>query len=171
VTDKERAEINGLGLEEKVNYSKSIIREALGKFGNNLVLAWTGGKDSTMMLWLYKQTYAEMDKPLPKCIFINEGDVFDEILELIDRVKRMWNIQVVELKNDEVLRNIKVIGDIVKVTGMNERNRKELEYIDFKEKEFPFEPESYVGNHLMKTVSVKVFIKENSIRAANCIPS
>ena len=62
-------------LEEKVHHSKEIIKEALERFGNNLVLAWTGGKDSTTMLWLYKQVCDSMGKPLPKCIFINEGDL------------------------------------------------------------------------------------------------
>ena len=36
------------------------------------------------------------------------------------------------------------VGDIVKVESLSERNKKELEHINFKEKEFPFEPESYV---------------------------
>ncbi len=167
MTKEEKLHLSSLSLEEKINYSKIIIKESLNKFGNSLVLAWTGGKDSTTMLWLYKETCAEMGRPLQRCIFINEGDVFDEILEFAGKVKKLWNIQVFELKNEDVLSKVKKIGDIVKVDDLNERNRKELEYINFKEKEFPFEPESYVGNHLMKTVPMKVFIEENNIKAVS----
>jgi hypothetical protein len=40
-----------------------------------------------------------------------------------------------------------------------------------KKNNFLFEPKYFVGNDLMKIVPIKVFIEENSIRAANCIPS
>ena len=42
---------------------------------------------------------------------------------------------------------------------LNIRNRKELEKIGFTENTFLFEPESFVGNHLMKTVAMNNFIK------------
>lgn len=163
--EEERFRMLSENLNEKIVYSKKVIREAVERFGDNLVLAWTGGKDSTTMLWLYKETCSEMGKPLPKCIFINEGDVFDEILELVDKVKKMWNVDVIELKNTDVLTKIKGLGDIIKVNDLSHRNKKELEYINFIEKEFPFEPESYVGNHLMKTVPLKIFIENNNIKA------
>jgi len=153
------------GLNEKIARSKKIITEALDRFGNDMVLAWTGGKDSTTMLWLYRETCNELGKPLPRCIFINEGDVFDEIIEIVDKIKKMWNVEVIELKNADVLGKIKGLGDIIKADDLNQRNRKELEYINFSEKEFPFEPESFVGNHLMKTVPLKTFIEENTIQA------
>lgn len=165
MTPQEREKLMRLNLEEKINCSKVIIKESLKRFGDDLVIASAGGKDSKVALWLYRQTCAEMGMPLPRCIFINEGDVFDEILELMNKIKRLWDVQVIELKNTDVLSRVRGLGDIVKVDGLNERNRKELEYIGFKEKEFPFEPESYAGNHLMKTVPLKVFIEDNSIKA------
>ena len=153
------------GIEDKVSHAKMIIREALDKFGRDLVIAWTGGKDSTTMLWLYKEACAEMGIPLPRCIFINEGDVFCEIYDLVDKVKKLWNVDVIELKNDDVLAKIKNLGDTVSVATLNKRNREELEFIGVSDKEFPFEPESYIGNHLMKTVPLNVFIENNGIRA------
>lgn len=167
MTKEEKSHLSSLGLEGKINYSKIIIKESLNKFHNNLVLAWTGGKDSTTMLWLYKEICAEMRKPLPRCIFINEGDVFNEILEIVGKVKEMWKVDVIELKNNDVLKNVKKVGDIVYVKELNERNRMELEYINFDREYFIFEPESYVGNHLMKTVPMKEFIEENNIKAVS----
>jgi phosphoadenosine phosphosulfate reductase len=52
----------------------------------------------------------------------------------------------------------------VKVKDLNERNREELKRIGFEEDEFPFEAESYVGNHLMKTVVFNQFLERNRIK-------
>jgi phosphoadenosine phosphosulfate reductase len=150
---------------KKSDESKAIIREALKRFGQRMVVAWTGGKDSTTMLWLYKQVCDEMKVPLPNCIFINEGDVFDEIYALVDKVKRAWNVNVIELKNSDVLNKASKLGDPVRVSDLNARNRAELDLIGFRDAEFPFEPESFAGNHLMKTVPLKMFIEENDIAA------
>jgi len=152
-------------IDAKANRSKEIMAEALRMFGPRLVIAWTGGKDSTTMLWLYKQVCDEMQAPLPACIFINEGDVFDEIYALVDKVKKAWNVKVTELKNSDVLGRVSKLGDPVRVADLSARNRKELELIGFREAEFPFEPESFAGNHLMKTVPLKMFIEENNIAA------
>ena len=40
-----------------------------------------------------------------------------------------------------------------------------LRAIQFRDEEFRFEPESYVGNHLMKTVPMKLFIEKSGIQA------
>lgn len=42
-------------IEEKIATSKEVIREALKGFCGEIVIAWTGGKDSTTMLGVYKQ--------------------------------------------------------------------------------------------------------------------
>jgi phosphoadenosine phosphosulfate reductase len=165
VKEEERAALMLLNLDDKIAQSKKIISEALDRFGNDMVIAWTGGKDSTTMLWLYKTVCAERNIQLPRCIFINEGDVFDEILTLVDIIKKMWGVTVIELKNGDVLSRVNKIGDIVHVDDLSGRNRNELKNLNFTDKEFPFEPESFVGNHLMKTVPLKVFIEENSIKA------
>jgi len=168
MTSSEREKLLGLSLEEKIDYSKKITKEAIEKFGREkLIIAWTGGKDSTTMLWLYTQVCKELDMRLPHCMFIDEGDVFDEILELVNRVKTAWRVEVVTVRNNDVLSQVKNPGDMVKVKELNERNRKEITKIGFGEESFPFHPESYVGNHLMKTVAMNVFIEENDIRAVS----
>lgn len=153
-------------LEEKIGYSKKVIREAIERFGNErLAIAWTGGKDSTTSLWLYKGVCEELGINKPRCIFIDEGDVFDEILELVNRIRKEWDVDVNMVKNTDVSDKAKKIGDMIKVSELNERNKKEIARIGFEEKEFPFDPESYVGNHLMKTVALNMFLEENGIKA------
>jgi phosphoadenosine phosphosulfate reductase len=71
----ERENLLKLHIDEKIGKSKSIIREAVERFGiDRIALAITGGKDSTTNLWLSKQVCDEMGIKLPVCMFIDEGN-------------------------------------------------------------------------------------------------
>jgi phosphoadenosine phosphosulfate reductase len=157
-----------LDIDQKIIQSKKIIRTALDKFGTEkLAIAWTGGKDSTLMLWLYCQVCNELSIPIPRCMFIDEGDQFEEIVVFVDRVKKEWNIPLVVVMNTDVSSKAGVVGDIIIVNDLNERNRREIELLDFKDETFPFEPESYLCNHLMKTVVMNKFIEDNELQAVS----
>ena len=55
-----------LSLTEKIEHAKSVIAEGLERFSQDaLYVAWTGGKDSTTMLWLYREACRALGKPLP----------------------------------------------------------------------------------------------------------
>jgi len=156
--------IMALPIEEKIEKSKSVIREALERF-KYPVVAFTGGKDSTLVLWLTRQVCQEDGFEMPECMFINEGSVFEEVLEYVERMKEEWNLVIHEVKNEDVLKQVKKVGDIVYVDRLNDVNRRELERIGFKGKSFVFNPESFEGNHLMKTVAMNQFIIERGIDA------
>jgi phosphoadenosine phosphosulfate reductase len=163
---KEKDALNNLSLSEKIEKSKNIIKDALFKFNyNEHYLAWTGGKDSTTMLWLYREAAKEIGKPLPRAMFIDEGHVFDEIMELVNKIKSDWGVEVVVIKNTDVSDKAQSVGDIIRVADLNKRNRKELVKIGFNEDVFAFEPESFAGNHLMKTVAMNMFLEESGIKA------
>lgn len=163
---QEREGLMNLNLHEKIEKSKEIIKESLKRFPHNeLCLAWTGGKDSTTMLWLWREACKELGLPLPKAMFIDEGHVFEEILELVDRVKTEWMVEVATVKNTDVSDKARKVGDLIRVADLNERNRQEIEKLEFTDEAFPFEPESYVGNHLMKTVAMNMFMEDNRINA------
>ena len=155
-----------LGLEEKTHKSNQVIREAYGRFPlDRMAVAWTGGKDSTLLLWLVRQYALGEDLPLPQLMFINEGHVFAEVKDFVARIAAEWNLELHEVKNDDVLAQVQSIGDPVFVDRLNARNRRELQRLGFDSDSFPFEPESYVGNHLMKTVAMNVWLEEHGIRA------
>ena len=163
---KERERLMGLSIEEKVNQSKKIIKEAIRKFGTEkLAIAWTGGKDSTTMTWLFREACKEISVPIPKIMFIDEGYVFEEIWDIVNRLKEEWNLNVIIAKNTDVSEKAKNIGDMVKVKSLNERNRNEIAKLGFDKDEFPFEPESFVGNHLMKTIAMNMFMEEYGVQA------
>lgn len=156
----------GLNIGEKITQSKKVIREAIEKFGTDrLAVAWTGGKDSTTMTWLFRETCREMDVPMPKCMFIDEGDVFPEIWDIVNLLKKEWELDVVFAKNTDVSDKAEKLGDMIPVASLNERNRAELEKLEFDEEAFPFAAESFIGNHLMKTVAMNMFLEDYRIEA------
>jgi phosphoadenosine phosphosulfate reductase len=162
---KERERLMQLSLNEKINYSKRIIKETLLRFAREeLFITWTGGKDSTTMLWHYRETCRELGNLLPGVVFIDEGYVFEQILEFVDRLKRNWNIELYIIKNRDVSEKAKKIGDLIRVEDLNELNRREIIKLGFTDDYFPFEPESYIGNHLMKTAILNAFINEKKVK-------
>jgi len=168
MAENESEKLLSLPLEEKIAHSKKIIKEAIDKFGSDkLVIAWTGGKDSTTLTWLFRETCREHSLKMPGCMFIDEGHVFEEIWDIVNRLKKEWNLNVEIAKNTDVSDKAKNIGDMIKISSLNERNRNEVAKLEFDEEAFPFEPESFVGNHLMKTVAMNLFLEKNAIQAVS----
>jgi phosphoadenosine phosphosulfate reductase len=150
-----------------VELSKEVIREAFGKFKQEEIgITWTGGKDSGLTLWIIQQVCQEKGVPIPKTMIIGEGDEFEEIEAFVDQYKNEWKVPLEVCRNEDVLKAAQyILGAIVKVKELSERNQEELKRISFKETEFPFEAESYAGNHLMKTVVFNQWLERNKIKA------
>ncbi len=166
ITLDEKERLLKLHIDEKIEKSKSIIREALERFGiERIAVAITGGKDSTTNLWLFKQVCNEMGIKLPVCMFIDEGDVFDEIKEFVDHIKQLWSLEIAFLKNEDVSSKATSIGDLIKVSSLKESNQAALKEMGFTASEFPFIPDSTICNHLMKTVPMREFILKNGVTA------
>jgi len=149
-----------------IEISKDIVRQAFDRFKpEDLGITWTGGKDSGLTLWIIRQVCLEKGVPLPKTMIIGEGDEFEEIEQFVERIKMEWNVPLEFCRNEDVLKAANyTLNAFVKVEKLNERNRAELKRIGFDEEEFPFEAESYAGNHLMKTVVFNQFLERNGIK-------
>lgn len=154
-------------LARKIGDSKKVVHEAFDRFApGELAIAWTGGKDSTLTLWIIRQVCHERGLKVPKCLVIDEGDTFREIEAFVEQVRKEWDLDVDVSKNEDVLKAAGYrLGTLVKVVDLNDRNRAEIERIGYEEDEFPFEAESFVGNHLMKTVVFNRFIERNNVKA------
>jgi phosphoadenosine phosphosulfate reductase len=149
-----------------VEISKGIIRQAFEMFKHEaLGITWTGGKDSGLTLWIIRQVCQEKGLPLPKTMIIGEGDEFEEIEQFVERIKKEWNVPLEIRRNEDVLKAANyTLNAFIEVKALNERNRAELQRIGFEDDEFPFEAESYVGNHLMKTVVFNEFLDRHKIK-------
>ena len=146
--------------------SKEVVRQAFDRFkSEELGITWTGGKDSGLTLWIIRQVCQEKGIPLPKTMIIGEGDEFKEIEAFVEQIKKEWNVPLEVCRNEDVLKAANYsLNATVKVKDLNERNRSELQRIGFDDDEFPFEAESYAGNHLMKTVVFNQFLERNKIK-------
>ena len=151
---------------ELVEKSKEVVREAFKKFTpDELAITWTGGKDSTLALWIIRQVCQEDGIKLPKVMTIDEFDVFQEIHDFMEKYTKEWNLDLEWCRNDDVIKaSGSKLNAIVKVSDLNERNQAELKRISFEEETFPFEAESYVGNHLMKTVMFNTYIERHNVK-------
>jgi phosphoadenosine phosphosulfate reductase len=153
-------------LRDKVEAAKKIVREAFDRFDKDrIAVAWTGGKDSTLVLWHIREVCVERKIPIPRAMFINEGYQFDEILDFKERMREAWSLNIAEVKNDDVLRFVKKPGDVVRVGDLDRRNQEEVRRLDASVAEFVWEPESFIGNHLMKTAVMNRFIEDYRIEA------
>jgi len=164
--DKKISEKRKRQCAKLVDISKNIVRQAFDKFKpEELGVTWTGGKDSTLSLWIIRQVCQEKGISLPKTMIIGEGDEFQEIEEFVERIKKEWEVPLEVCRNDDVLKAANhTLNNPVTVKDLNEHNRQELKRIGFDGEEFPFEAESYVGNHLMKTVVFNQFLERHRIK-------
>ena len=149
-----------------VEISKDIVRQAFNRFkAEDLGITWTGGKDSTLSLWIIRQVCLDKGIPIPRAMIIGEGDEFWEIEAFVEKMKNEWNVSLEICRNEDVLKAANyTLSEIVSVADLNERNKAELRRIGYEDDEFPFEAESYVGNHLMKTVVFNEFLERNRIK-------
>jgi len=149
-----------------VELSKEVVREAFDKFRpEEIGITWTGGKDSTLTLWIIKQVCEEKGIPISKTMIIGEGDEFEEIEKFVVKYEKGWQVPLEWCRNDDVLKAANHnLGAPVRVKDLNERNQEELKRIEFEDDEFPFEAESYAGNHLMKTVVFNQWLERHNIK-------
>jgi len=146
--------------------SKEIVKEALEKCDlDKIAVTWTGGKDSTLQLWIIRQFCVENNIDLPKVMTIDEGDAFPEINDFLITYSKKWNVDLHWMTNFDVLAAaMSHLNNTVLVKDLNERNKAELKRIGSDKESFTFEAESYEGNHLMKTVMFNTFIENHDIK-------
>jgi phosphoadenosine phosphosulfate reductase len=154
-------------LEEKISKAKDIYGQLFEQFDpKDVRLIWSGGKDSTLTAWICLQYCKERGIQVPKAFTIDEGDAFEEIDAFLHQYSKQWGIQLDWGRNEDVLKAAGYALDAeVKVSELNERNQAEIKRIGFDLKAFPFEAESYVGNHLMKTVVFNTYIEVGRVKA------
>jgi phosphoadenosine phosphosulfate reductase len=97
-------------LEEKVAKSKSVLQEALDRYGDKMALAWTGGKDSTTTLHLLREVGGGR-VPIP-VLNIDTGAKFKEIYEFRDRLAAQWELDLRIERNEEALKTIEHAKDV-----------------------------------------------------------
>jgi len=154
-------------IDTAIAKSKEIIREAFSEFAiDDMAITWTGGKDSGLALWLIRQVCQEDGTQLPKVMTIDEFDTFDEIHAFMEKYAEEWALSLDWRRNDDVIQAAGAeLNAKIMVKDLNDRNQAELKRINYELNAFPFEAESYVGNHLMKTVVFNMYLEEKNVKA------
>jgi 3'-phosphoadenosine 5'-phosphosulfate sulfotransferase (PAPS reductase)/FAD synthetase len=87
----------------RINESKRVISTALNKWGKSIGIAFTGRKDSSVMM---KLIMSQTDK-VPKAFFIDHGLHFKESYEQINKLINLWNLDVDYAANHKLLKKLK----------------------------------------------------------------
>lgn len=155
-------------LKDKVQKTKDVYKDMFSQYKpEELRIIWSAGKDSTIALWILKQYCEETGTPIPTCFTIDEFDVFEEIDAMLKVYAEAWDIRLDWGLNIDL---VKAAGwkldEDVTVENLNKRNQDEIARIGFEGLEmFPFEAESFIGNHLMKTVVINEYIEHSGAKA------
>ena len=145
-------------LPSKIEKAVEVTRQGFEQYENPAVM-WTGGKDSTLTLYFINEVVEEFGFDKPTAVFIDHFQHFDEITGFVERWADEWDIDVVYARNDDIGSYVEKQGlepgDEIPVDALDERNRDHVRNIlEYEEDTFPFLLDTYVGNHLLKTVAL-----------------
>ncbi len=82
-----------MGLKDKVNQSRQVIQDALGRWGCGV--AFSGGKDSTALLDLIRR-----DVPDIPLLFADTSVKFPETYRFMDRLRQEWGLNLHTARNE-----------------------------------------------------------------------
>jgi len=101
-------------LAHKVARAKDLLEETALEFGpENVVVAWTGGKDSTVTLHLWNGVLSAMGFAGLRALNIDTGCKFPEVMEFRDKLACEWHLHLTVARPDVDLRNYPVALDKV----------------------------------------------------------
>lgn len=106
-------------LKDKVRKAHDVIKKALKKYpSDKIVVAWTGGKDSTVLLHLVRSV---MRNSLTLPVMFNDSTMeFDEIYDFVKKITEEWNLNLIVMKHlDEDLEKFHKTRDIEKKKEMS----------------------------------------------------
>ncbi|WP_435128421.1 phosphoadenosine phosphosulfate reductase family protein [Halobaculum sp. D14] len=154
-------------LEHKMEKAIEVTRIGLQEYENPAVM-WTGGKDSTLTLYFVKEVCEQFDLELPPTVFIDHYQHFEEIHDFVDHWADEWDLDVIYARNEDVGEYVEENdlepGDDIPVDALSEHNQHHVrDILEYEEDTFPFLLDTYVGNHLLKTVALNDTLESHDI--------
>ena len=154
-------------LEHEIEKAVAVTKRGLEEYENRAVM-WTGGKDSTLTLYFVKEVCERYGYDLPPTVFIDHFQHFDELMGFVEHWAEEWDLEVTWARNDDigtyVDENDLEPGDDIPIEALNDQNQHHVrEILEYEEETFPFLLDTYVGNHLLKTVPLNNAIEDHDI--------
>lgn len=85
-------------LKQKIKRAEKVIQESASKWKpEEIAIAWTGGKDSTVILDMARRVFGNK---IPFRVMFNDSTLeFDEIYEFVKKYKREWDLDLLWIKH------------------------------------------------------------------------
>ncbi|RLM95549.1 phosphoadenosine phosphosulfate reductase family protein [Haloarcula sp. Atlit-7R] len=154
-------------VNHKIEKAIEVTKTGLEEYKNPVVM-WTGGKDSTLTLYFVKEVAERFDLEVPPVVFIDHYQHFDELIDFVEHWADEWDLDVIWARNEDVGNYVDENGlepgDNIPVDELSEHNQHHIRNIlEYEEDTFPFLLDTYVGNHLLKTVALNDTIEEHDV--------
>ncbi len=145
-------------LEDKIEQAIDVIATALAEYDRPAIM-WTGGKDSTLTLYFVKEVAEEFGHDLPPAIFIDHFQHFEDLLAFAERWADQWDVDLRYARNEDIGAYVDDHGldpgDDIPIDALSAHNQRHVrEILEYEDETFPFLLDTYVGNHLLKTVAL-----------------
>jgi len=156
-------------LEARIEKAIEVTARALESYENPAVM-WTGGKDSTLALYIVLEVADRFGHERPPAIFIDHYQHFAEVHEFVERWAAEWDLEVIYARNEDVGAYVEAHdldpGEEIPVDALDAHNRRHVEEIlEYEGETFPFLLDTYAGNHLLKTVALNDALEAHDIDA------
>ena len=154
-------------LPDKIEKAIEVTQAGLEQYENPAVM-WTGGKDATLTLYFINQVAEKYGYEKPTAVFIDHYQHFNEITDFTERWAEEWDINLVYARNEDVGEYVNENGlepgDDIPVSALSEHNQHHVrEILEYEDETFPFLLDTYVGNHLLKTVALNDALETHDI--------
>jgi phosphoadenosine phosphosulfate reductase len=154
-------------IEAKIQKGIEVVKRGLDQYENPAVM-WTGGKDSTLTLYLVREVARELGYEMPPAVFIDHFQHFEDLIEFVDHWAAVWDLEVIWARNEDIGEIVEARelepGDDIAVSELSEHNQRHVrEILEYEDEEFPFLLDTYVGNHLLKTVALNDALEAHEI--------
>lgn len=145
-------------LDEKVGKSIEVLEEAFERF-ESVVVAWTGGKDSTVLLHLAEQVRGS-DLAV---LFCDTSFHFDEVLRFRDEVAAGHGFNLINARNDEMLKMAD--GTTVQVSRLPGEYQGHVDALGWTGESFDLVRDREPCCHFLKTVPIGRAVEEGGFDA------
>ncbi|WP_101296567.1 phosphoadenosine phosphosulfate reductase family protein [Halegenticoccus soli] len=146
-------------LADKLEKAAEVTRTALEQYRSPAVM-WTGGKDSTLVLYVVREVARESGFDVPPVVFIDHFEHFPETVEFVERWVDRWDLDLVYSRNTDLAERGVEPGDTLPVSELGETNRRELDRLEYDDDALTVDADTFVGNHLLKTVALNETLSE-----------
>lgn len=153
-------------LLQKIDQSKMVIEQALETYGpEQMLMAWSGGKDSTLVVWLTREVCRDLKLPYPRALDIDEDDPFPEVEQFRDQLAQDWQVPLITVRNADILDKVSNIGDSVAINKLNAVNQAAFAELGYTEPVFQWVSDSPLCSHLLKNIPVRDALVKYGIQA------